>query len=294
MSKLYSIGEVAQRTGLSVLRLRAWENRYGEPGAAQDFPSTHRRYDQSQVDRLCLLAHLIEKGHRIGALTKLTDTQLRELSDQGGASVKEHVSLPDLWLWRQALQKSNVAEIQSILQELYHQNSCAEFLDHRLGPMLGAMGHWWAVGEISITQEHIASAVIESFLSQQRLVLNPSPKASNLLFCTLPMEQHTLGLQMAALLAASEGYKVIYAGRRIPRAEIALAACHYQALGVCLSFSISADPVYSRSELKELRKELPETTEILCGGAGVPEHLDQIHVFKTFTEFMYSLKGFQE
>lgn len=294
MSKLYSIGEVAQRTGLSVLRLRAWENRYGEPGAAQDYPSTHRRYDQAQVDRLCLLAHLIEKGHRIGALTRLNDTQLRELSEQGGRSSETSVALPDLWVWRQALQKSNVAEIQTILQELYDKYSCGDFLENWLGPMLGAMGNWWAMGEISITQEHIASAVIESFLSQQRLALIPRENTSTMLFCTLPMEQHTLGLQMAALLAASQGIKVVYAGRRIPRGEIALAARHYQALGVCLSFSMSADPNYSRAELKELRKELPEQTKILCGGAGSPEGMEQIHVFKTFSDFLITLKEFEE
>jgi DNA-binding transcriptional MerR regulator len=73
---LYRIGTVANLTGISVERLRAWERRYG---LAPAFRSGKTRfYSKVQLDRLGKVKRLIDQGHPISTLVALSDQQLEE------------------------------------------------------------------------------------------------------------------------------------------------------------------------------------------------------------------------
>lgn len=73
---LYRIGTVAQITGISVERLRAWERRYGLAPAHR--AGKTRFYSASQLARLGKIKRLIDAGQPISSLVELTDEQLDE------------------------------------------------------------------------------------------------------------------------------------------------------------------------------------------------------------------------
>lgn len=84
----YRSGVAARLAGLSVETLRVWERRYGVCNTAR---SEHgqRLYSAGQVRRLGLLKQLVDNGHPIGMLARLTDEQLGAMS--AGPAAPEHV-----------------------------------------------------------------------------------------------------------------------------------------------------------------------------------------------------------
>ena len=72
---LYKIGAVARRTGISPECLRAWERRYGLEPAER--AGKTRFYSASQVERLSTVKSLLDQGHPISQLIRLTDDELQ-------------------------------------------------------------------------------------------------------------------------------------------------------------------------------------------------------------------------
>lgn len=75
--EFFEISAVARLTGISSHVLRVWERRYGvvEP---QRSDSKRRRYTREDIQRLSLLKTLVDNGHAIGSVAKLSTAQLEE------------------------------------------------------------------------------------------------------------------------------------------------------------------------------------------------------------------------
>ena len=76
-SEIFEISAVARLTGISPHVLRVWERRYQvvEPQRSE---SRRRQYTQEDIQRLSLLKTLVDNGHAIGSIAKLTTPQLEE------------------------------------------------------------------------------------------------------------------------------------------------------------------------------------------------------------------------
>ena len=61
----YSIGEIAERTGITVDTVRVWERRYGRPVPVR-LPSGHRRYTEDHLVWLRRVAEALALGRRAG------------------------------------------------------------------------------------------------------------------------------------------------------------------------------------------------------------------------------------
>lgn len=90
-----------------------------------------------------------------------------------------------------------------------------------LGTVLVEVGRRWAVGDISVLDEHIATARLERALVRcaDQVVLRPT--APRALLATAPEDDHTLGLSLAELCLREAGYGTTFAGRRAPAADLA-------------------------------------------------------------------------
>jgi DNA-binding transcriptional MerR regulator len=76
--KTYSIQMAAEITGLSAHTIRAWEKRYG--ALVPDRSDNGRRsFNESDLERLLLLAKLTQIGNPIGQIATLPDSELQEL-----------------------------------------------------------------------------------------------------------------------------------------------------------------------------------------------------------------------
>lgn len=76
-NEFFEISAVARLTGISSHVLRVWERRYGvvEPGRSD---SKRRRYGQDDIQRLTLLKTLVDNGHAISTIARLTTAQLED------------------------------------------------------------------------------------------------------------------------------------------------------------------------------------------------------------------------
>ena len=113
---LYRIGTIANLSGISVERLRAWERRYG---LAPAFRSGKTRfYSKVQLTWLLKVKRLIDQGHPISTLVALNDEKLDERLSVSRARVAlkpATVGLigPNLLVLEQQQDQSNRLNVQS-------------------------------------------------------------------------------------------------------------------------------------------------------------------------------------
>ncbi|MFB4393618.1 MULTISPECIES: MerR family transcriptional regulator [unclassified Pseudomonas] len=68
------IGELAKRTGVNPITLRAWERRYGLL-VPERTPKGHRLYNESHVTRVEDILHWLERGASVGQVRELLERQ---------------------------------------------------------------------------------------------------------------------------------------------------------------------------------------------------------------------------
>jgi len=121
-------------------------------------------------------------------------------------------------------------------------------------------------GELKIAQEHIASAVLRTFLGQVSRPIAIHPSAPGLLTTTPAGQLHELGAILVAAAATHHGWRVTYGGASLPAEDIAAVASHNRVKVVALSMVHPADDPLLAGELRRLRRLLPPAISILAGG----------------------------
>jgi len=74
---LFSIGVLSRLTGINTGTLRIWERRYGIANPTRSGARDKRMYSQNDVDRLALVKVLVDAGHPVSSLAKLSTEELR-------------------------------------------------------------------------------------------------------------------------------------------------------------------------------------------------------------------------
>ena len=186
---LFPIGAVAQRTGLPLDTLRAWERRYGAVLPARG--TRGRVYTEEQIGRLQLLRQLVDQGHAIGQVAKLEDRQLRKLLGhepvaggtgspaRRGVPVKQGSTKQDsvdigappladeiLAPLFEALDRYDYAATDRELSRLAAAvGQPREFVYSVALPLMRRIGQDWHEGKRSIAQEHMLTSLLSTVLS---------------------------------------------------------------------------------------------------------------------------------
>ena len=84
----------------------------------------------------------------------------------------------------------------------------------------------------------------------------------------LPGEQHGIGLLMTEAILLTREIPSLNLGTQIPIPQLAMVTEKTDARAIGLSFSASFPARKLRPMLKELLEAIPETLEVLIGGAG--------------------------
>lgn len=266
-----SIGALARATGIPVETLRTWETRYGFP-APRRKPSGHRRYPVTSVERLRRMARALALGHRAGEVVPARDADLERLLGLGRPAtppppVGEAAGPADLLSLVAALDAPRLTG--ALLAEAVRLGPL-RFARDRIAPLLEAVGEGWARGELEVRHEHLVSERVADVLRALRLPHEERAAGPVVLFATLPGETHGLGLQMAALVAAAAGLRVLFLGIDVPLRDLVATAREASPAAVALSFSSAAPRRRSEARLARLRERLPRGVRLLAGGAGAP------------------------
>lgn len=269
----HSIKLVAKRTGLSTHLIRAWEKRYGTIRPRRT-DGNRRYYNQEDIERLTLLQRATASGHAIGDIAALTTPQLMELVAGDSVGGRRNSSVPlesgkeiD---WVEASYQSVLAMDMVALEGFLDGASMAmgqvRMLREVVVPLVERIGAAWLRGDLKVSQEHIASAAIRTYLGHMARPIALHPAAPGLLSTTPSGQLHELGAVLVAAVATLHGWRVIYGGPSLPAEEIASAAVANRVKVVALSIIHPSDDAGLSEELVRLRRLLPAGIRLIAGG----------------------------
>jgi methanogenic corrinoid protein MtbC1 len=253
---LYPIRAVTRFTGLTADAIRVWERRYGAVKPVRTAGQA-RRYSADEVRRLLLLHEAVRRGHSIGDVARLPDADLRALLEQSSVLRRTRDTLAGSG----DLEQDGVAA-EGIVQEYLGAVSRFEtrrslevlgtaatmmlperFLSDVALPILDEVGTRWSRADMSVAQEHVASAQVRAFLSSLlRMAPAPVVGARRVLVGTPAGHRHEMGALMAAYVATVRGWDAVYVGPDLPLEELALAVGMARADLVMLSLICDVPP----------------------------------------------------
>lgn len=276
----YPVRLVASRTGLSPHVLRAWERRYQVVTPTRT-EGGQRLYSEHDIQRLRLLHRLSERGHAIGRIAALPLEELTRLDQEveaaeadGGSA--EQVDLEAGAAVRAALaaaRRFEAAELQAVLERAAVTLGVPAFLENVVVPLVDLIGHGWAEGTVSVAQEHMATAVVRRILTwllgvfELHGVTRQAVVRRQILVATPPTQVHEIGALLAAVSAASEGWRVSYLGPDLPAEEIVAAAVETGADVVALSIVYDPGEGSLLAGIGDVRAALPGHVPLVVGGA---------------------------
>ena len=277
----YAIRVASRRTGLSQHVIRVWERRYSAVTPRRT--NTNRRlYTDADIERLRLLEEARQAGHAISRIAGLANEEIQKIID---VDRRYNPSTVGLVAPRSDVQNvmdsclSAVKRLDSVAleEELAHavvDLNVSRVIEEVVLPLLVQIGEYWHSGHLRVANEHMATAVLRSFLGsvrEMRRVPNGGPK----MVVTTPAGQiHELGALVVAALASVAGWNSIYLGPNLPADEIAGAVVTSGASVLALSLVHPADDPLLPTELSRIRRGLGSNVKILTGGSASSGYAD--------------------
>jgi methanogenic corrinoid protein MtbC1 len=276
-----------RRTGLGADLLRAWERRYGAVVPTRS-AGGQRLYSEADIARLQLLRRATESGHAIGQVATLDETELRNLLQErsegavvamparGGATGASDRLEASRRAALAAVLALDDEGFETILRRVARSEGSIVAIEAVVVPVMREVGERWIRRELSPAHEHMATAVVERTLHWLLDTPRVPADAPRIAVATTQGERHELGMQIVAVVAAAEGWRVITVGADLPAASIVSAASATGAQVLALSF-VSADSVErALPDLELIRSTLPPGMAILVGGAGAAARADAL------------------
>ncbi len=270
---MLSIGALAKATGIPAETLRTWERRYGFP-VPERKPSGHRLYPIENIPRLRRIGQALAEGHRAKEVVSASDDDLTRLiaaipqrTDDGGGLARGSESLTQEDLLEAVIEFRGARLTRTLLLD-WARMQPVDFLADRVAPLIQAVGQGWQTKRLDIRHEHFLSERLGDLLRSLRMPFEERARGPLFILATLPGEHHGLGLQMAALLLASHGFRLLYLGTDTPVDQIVNLATDLGAAHVGLSVSEVTRGAGTTRAIGRLRSELPAAVSILLGGEG--------------------------
>jgi len=266
----YLIGRVTKLTGLSIDVVRIWERRYGAVRPVRSAGGT-RLYSDADIHRLKRLAKAVECGYSIGQASKLSENELDELI--AGAPQSLEPSDPYKSIRERFLDAVRAMDTVNADQELARAATLipvGALVKEVVSPCFDLIRAGQSRKELGIAHEKFAFGVANRLLGTLFRIYAPSVNATTILLATPAGERDELGLLMSALLAAAQGWRVIYLGADLPSDEIVLAIRLTNAKVLMLNLT-SVLPG-TANQLTELSKLAPPATRIWIAGAAAEDY----------------------
>jgi DNA-binding transcriptional MerR regulator len=226
---IYNLKSVVRETGVKPDTLRAWERRYGLPEPART-AGGHRLYSQRDIEIVKWLLARQQEGLRIKGAVELwrsleADGQ-EPLQPQPTSAVSfapETVgqTIADLRQgWISACLAFDEREAEQTLTQAFAlyppEVVCLDLL--REG--IAQIGQGWYAGDVTVQQEHFASALAMRRIEALLLAAPPPTRPGRILAACPPEEEHSFGLLLLTYLLRRRGWQVLYLGANVPIAQL--------------------------------------------------------------------------
>lgn len=280
----HPIQVAARRSGLTPDVIRVWERRYQAITPTRS--GTNRRfYNDEDIERLLLLAQVTGAGRRIGEVADLDMEQLREMVwEDRSAEARlprtparvDSGSLPARHLSDciKAVSALDAEALESNLNRARAALAPTVLMEQVMMPLMHLIGERWYTGTMRAAEEHMTTPILRATLWSLKNSHKAGENAPELLVATPAGQHHELGALMAAVVAASDGWRVTYLGSDMPATEIAAAAVTREVRAIALSLTYPSDDPAIGGELSILTGTVPAV--VLVGGVAAAAYRDGI------------------
>lgn len=270
---LFPLKYVEQQTGLSANLIRAWESRYQAVNPVR-LKNRRRAYSKDQIERLILLKEITDRGHTISQVACLPDKELRDIYFHITSEVPFALNLEDKFeqIRTQAfdyITDMRPHELDQLLTSAAVEVAPLDMIENVIVPLMHRIGDEWETGDLSISHEHMTSAVIRFFLESMRKAYRIRPNAPKIVIATPSEHYHEIGALIIAAIAASQGWNVIYLGANTPLADIANTALNYQVAAIGISLTYPKDYETNKKIIQDLKLLMPFEMPLFVGGQAV-------------------------
>jgi DNA-binding transcriptional MerR regulator/methylmalonyl-CoA mutase cobalamin-binding subunit len=314
MEHKHPIKAVSLKTGLSPHVIRVWERRYKAVEPVRT-PTNRRLYSDEDIERLYLLRKATQAGESIGQIAKLSTMELRKLVNSEGPAIPraepesepEEMASPDQYLHAslEAVKGLDAEGLESQLLKASANLSKPILLEKVLEPLMYKIGDFWRDGTLTTAHEHLASAVVRSFLGNMASYDHAAQNAPVIVATSPAGQYHEFGALMASITASSIGWRAIYLGPNIPAEEIARAVRQSQAQAVALSIIYPLDDPRVGQEIVKLHRLLDDNVVLFVGGQGAAGykqiidsigavHLENLAMFQNRLESIRAARSVQQ
>jgi methanogenic corrinoid protein MtbC1 len=282
----HPIQVAARRSGLSPDVIRVWERRYDAVSPARS--ETNRRlYSDEDVERLQLLGQVTRAGRRIGDVASLSLEELREtaaadrqaaekLAPSAVSGARSRSAKRHLVFCLDAVEQFDASGLEEKLADASIDLAPVAFMEQLLMPFMETIGERWKEGSLRVAHEHMASAVVRSYIGSLNGNGRLPAGAPDIIVATPAGQRHELGALMAAIAASSDGWRVTYLGPDLPAEDIVAAAKSRKAMAVALSIVYPADDSRLNREIKRIRSQLADGVALFAGGASASSYSEII------------------
>lgn len=147
-------------------------------------------------------------------------------------------------------------------------------LTHVISPAMTRIGELWERNQITVADEHLATAITQGVMAlvYPSLYDRPPLSAERILLACVEGDQHVLGLRMIADVLEGHGYEVIFLGPDLPLGALLASVERHQPQVVALGATAPSSGVTLLHTVAQLRAQRPDMA-IIVGGRSVPEQL---------------------
>ncbi len=206
------IGELSRRVGVAPELLRAWERRYGllSPKRTGGGLRLYTPEDEARVRRMqAFLAEGLAAGEAAKAALRAAPAPLAPAA-LPGTSVEDRLRALEV-----ALDRFDAVSAQRTFDALQAELSLDPFLTEVVLPFLRGLGERWAIGDVSVAQEHFASNLLRDRIHTLAQGWDGGAGPRALLACP-PGEGHHLGLSCFGLALRARGWRITFLGAETP------------------------------------------------------------------------------
>jgi DNA-binding transcriptional MerR regulator len=268
----WGVGTVAARLGISPSTLRTWERRYGV-GPSLRTAGGHRRYTESDIDRVSLTQRLIERGappsdatrvaHALGTRDLAAALEAEKLPVPIETGDAEDVVAEIL----AATGAHDAVRVGEVVGAVLSRRGVIDTWTAVLSPALVRVGEEWAAGRLGIEAEHLASEAVVGELRAHTRTYDDLDRSVTVILASAEDDRHAIPVFALESALAEAGLGVHLLGSTFPATALASLARQVDPEVVFLWASLerpAGDPVW------DVLAGLPRRCTVVLAGPGWP------------------------
>jgi methanogenic corrinoid protein MtbC1 len=137
-------------------------------------------------------------------------------------------------------------------------------------PALRDIGHLWERNELTVAEEHLATAITQSIMAGLYTQNTLAPeRGRHMVAACAELERHEIGLRMLCDFMDFEGWTTTFLGASVPRASLAKMVCERRPDVLALSASITPHLPQLRATIEVVRTACNEDQPIVLVGGRI-------------------------